>query len=231
MFYHPNKNYLLLLVCTSLLLGQANTNMSFFQSDKYVLGGFMNVDADGLDFELLANVESQIGLYSNIWLSQIDYYSNTDLQSNFSIGYNKKLTGRLSLDLGYSHNHSFGETSNENPEVYFGIDLNNFSIWAFAGNDGTSFESWFKPNIDALSESNIDFLLYGFIEQDGYDLSINISSQLTNKIIAGVMMGYENYNRENEITFTKNDQTKSKIFIDSYSGVSTMLYLGFLFNQ
>ena len=49
MFYHPNKNYLLLLVCTSLLLGQANTNMSFFQSDKYVLGGFMNVDADGLD--------------------------------------------------------------------------------------------------------------------------------------------------------------------------------------
>ena len=34
-----------------------------------------------------------------------------------------------------------------------------------------------------------------------------------------------------EITFTKNDQTKSKIFIDSYSGVSTMLYFGFLFNQ
>ena len=135
MFYHPNKNYLLLLVCTSLLLGQAKTNMSFFQSDKYVLGGFMNVDADGLDFELLANVESQIGLYSNIWLSQIDYYSNTEVQSNFSIGYNKKLTGRLSLDLGYSHNHSFGETSSENPEVYFGIDLNNFSIWAFDGND------------------------------------------------------------------------------------------------
>ena len=44
-------------------------------------------------------------------------------------------------------------------------------------------------------------------------------------------MGYENYNRENEIIFTKNDQTKSKIFIESYSGVSTMLYLGFLFNQ
>ena len=60
MVYHTNKNYLLLLVCSSLLLGQANTNMSFFQSDKYVLGGFMNVDADGLDFELLANVESQI---------------------------------------------------------------------------------------------------------------------------------------------------------------------------
>ena len=81
-----------------------------------------------------------------------------------------------------------------------GIDLNNFSIWAFAGNDGTSFESWFKPNIDALSESNIDLLLYGFIEQDGYDLSVNISSQLTNKIIAGVMMDYENYNRKNEIS-------------------------------
>ena len=231
MLYHPNKNYLLLLLWSSLLLGQAKTNVSFFQSDKYVLGGFMNVDADGLDFELLANVESQIGLYSNIWLSQIDYYSNTDVQSNFSIGYNKKLTGRLLLDIGYSHNHSFGETSSENPEVYFGIDLNNFSILAFTGNDGTSFESWFKPTIGALSELNIDLLLYGFIEQDGYDLSVNISSQITKKIIAGVMMDYENYNRKNEITFTKNDQTKSKIFVDSYSGVSTMLYFGFLFNQ
>ena len=231
MLYHSNKKYLLLLACTSLLIGQAKTNMSFFQSDKYVLGGFMNVDADGLDFELLANVESQIGFYSNIWLSQIDYYSNTDVQSNFSVGYNKKLNRKLSLDLGYSHNYSFGDNSGENPEVYFGIDLNNISIWAFAGNDGTSFESWFKPNIDALSDSNIDFLLYGFIEQGGYDLSINISSQLTKKIIGGVMMGYENYNRENEIIFTKNDQTESKIFIDSFSGVSTILYFGFLLNQ
>ena len=213
MFYHPNKNYLLLLVCTSLLLGQAKTNMSFFQSDKYVLGGFMNVDADGLDFELLANVESQIGLYSNIWLSQIDYYSNTDVQSNFSVGYNTKLNSGLSLDIGYSHDHSIGETFGEVQEVYFGIDVNNISICSFAGNDGFSFESWYKPNIDALSESNIDLLLYGFIEQDGYDLSVNISSQLTNKIIAGVMMDYENYNRKNEITFTKNDQTKSKIFL------------------
>ena len=231
MFYYRKKKYFIFLVHISLLFGQAKTNMSFFQSDKYVLGGFINVDADGLDFEFLANVESQFGLYSNIWLSQIDYYSNTDVQSNFSVGYNKKLNRKLSLDLGYSHNHSFGETSSENPEVYFGIDLNNISIWAFAGNDGTSFESWFKPNIDALSDSNIDLLFYGFFEQDGYDLSVNISSQLTNKIIAGLMMDHENYNRKNEITFTKNDQTKSKIFIDSYSGVSTMLYLGFLFNQ
>ena len=44
-------------------------------------------------------------------------------------------------------------------------------------------------------------------------------------------MDYENYNRKNEITFTNNNQTKSKIFIDSYSGVSAMLYFGFLFNQ
>ena len=105
----PNKKYLLLLVCTSLLLGQAKTNMSFFQSDKYVLGGFMNVDADGLDFELLANVESQIGLYSNIWLSQIDYYSNTDIQSNTSIWFNKKIPGGFSLDIGYSYNYSFSD--------------------------------------------------------------------------------------------------------------------------
>ena len=110
------------MIYASLLFAQSKTNMPFLQSDKYVLGGFMNVDDGGLDFDFLANVESQFGLYSNIWLSQIDYYSNTDVQSNSSVGYTKKFNSGLSLDFGYSHNYSFSETSDEVPEVYFGFE-------------------------------------------------------------------------------------------------------------
>ena len=82
MFFFINKKYIYLLAFFTVLSGQDKNNKSYFQSDQFVLGGFMNANDGGLDFEVLANVESRYGVYGNIWLSQIDYYSNTDIQSN-----------------------------------------------------------------------------------------------------------------------------------------------------
>ena len=231
MFFFLIKKYIYLLAFFTVLFGQAKNNKSYFQSDKFVLGGFMNATEGGLDFEALANVESRYGVYGNIWLSQIDYYSNTDIQSNISLGLNKKFHHDFSLDLGYSYNYSISEDPEQVPELYFGSDINNISFWTYIGNNGISFESWYKPDIDELDKSNIDLLLYGFIEKDGYDLSVNISNQLTKQLIAGVMLGYEKYSEINEITFKKNNQTKSKSFTNDYSGVSSMIYLGFLLNH
>ena len=74
----------------------------------------------------------------------------------------------------------------------------------------------------------MDLLLYGFIEKNGYDLSINISNQLTKQLIAGVMLGYEKYSENNDITFKKNNKTKSFTVTNDYSGISSMIYVGFL---
>ena len=74
----------------------------------------------------------------------------------------------------------------------------------------------------------MDLLLYGFIEKNGYDLSINISNQLTKQLIAGVMLGYEKYSENNDITFKKNNKTKSFTVTNNYSGISSMIYVGFL---
>ena len=60
MVYHTNKKLFTFIGVFLLATWTGKHKYVFFQSDKYVLGGFMNVDADGLDFELLANVESQI---------------------------------------------------------------------------------------------------------------------------------------------------------------------------
>ena len=105
MFFFLNKKYIYLLAFSAVLFGQAKNSKSYFQSDKFVLGGFMNATEEGLDFEALANVETRYGVYGNIWLSQIDYYSNTDIQSNISLGLNKKFRNNFSLDLGLSLIH------------------------------------------------------------------------------------------------------------------------------
>ena len=228
MFFFINKKYIYLLAFFTVLSGQDKNNKSYFQSDQFVLGGFMNANDGGLDFEVLANVESRYGVYGNIWLSQIDYYSNTDVQSNISLGLNKKFHNDFSLDLGCTYNHSISEDSEQVPELYFGTDINNISVWTYIGNNGISFESWYKPDIDELNKSNLDLLLYGFIEKNGYDLSINISNQLTKQLIAGVMLGYEKYSENNDITFKKNNKTKSFTVRNDYILISSMIYLGFL---
>ena len=231
MFFHPEKKYIYLLVLFTFLSGQTKNSRSYFQSDNYVLGGFMNISDGALDFECLANIQSDYGIYGNIWLSQIDYYSNTDIQSNISLGFNKKFDSGFSLDLGYAHNYSFSEEPEQVPELFIGADINNVSVWTFVGDSGISFESWFKPDLDILNESNLDLLLYGFAEKNGYDLSINISNQLTDLLIVGMMLGYENYSEENKFTYNKNNNKKSITITNNYSGISSMIYLGFLFNH
>ena len=231
LFSHLNKNYFLIILSFTVLSGQVKNNRSLLSNDKYVLGGFINANDLGLDLEVLANLESRYGIYGSIWISQIDYYSNTDIQSNTSIGFNKKILEGFSLDIGYSYNYSFSDDPEQLPEMYLGADIKNISVWAYVADDGVSFESWYKPNIVELNKSNLDLLFYGHLEKNGYDVSINISNQLSKKLIAGIMLGYEQYSETNNITFKKNNQTKTVNVTDNYSGISSMIYLGFLLNN
>tara|TARA_X000001036_G_scaffold58558_1_gene48205 strand:- start:3560 stop:4252 length:693 start_codon:yes stop_codon:yes gene_type:complete len=226
-----NKNYLFLLMFFTVLFGQVKNNRSLFPSDKYVLGGFINASDLGLDFEFLANVDTRYGLYGNIWFNQIDYYSDTDIQSNTSIGYNKKFIGGFLLDFGYSYNYSFADRPEQLSEIYLGAGLENISIYTYISDNDFSFESWYKPNIDVLNKSSLDCLFYGYLEQNGYDVSINISNQLSDNLIAGIMLGYEHYNENDSITYEKNNQKKTYKITNTYSGISSMIYFGFLINN
>ena len=226
-----NKNYLFLLIFFTVSFGQVKNNRSLVSGDKYVLGGFINANDTGLDFELLSNLDTRHGLYGNIWLNQIDYYSDTVIQSNTSIGYNKKFIGGFLLDFGYSYNYSFADQPERLAEIYLGAGLKNISIYTYISDNGFSFESWYKPNIDVLNKSSLDYLFYGYLEKNGYDVSINISNQLSDILIAGVMLGYENYIDNDSITYEKNNQKKTYNITNRYSGISSMIYFGILINN
>ena len=198
------------------------------EGEKYNLGGFFNIADDGLDMEVFTNIQNKNGLYGSMWLGQIDYYSNTNLISNISLGLNKFISNDLSIDAGLGSNITLSNQLTQSNEVYLGLDIQGLSLYSYFSDSSIMYESWYKLEIDSFYETDLDILLYGFIQDDGYEFSCNISSQLSDGIIGGIILGYESF--EEEIEYQKQNNSKSFKVFNNYNRISVMAYLGFLFN-
>ena len=218
-------SFLLVHNCSN---AQLNNNKGNFKDDRYSFGGFLNFDQGEFDFEVLSNIKNKYGFYGNIWVSQIDFDNSTSTQNYFSLGYNRIINESLSLDLGYAQDFSINEKENEIPEIFAGINYNAISLWAFLAENSISLESWYKPGFNFLDNNNLDLLFYGFFNNDGYDLSLNISRQFSSSIIFGFMFGYEDYSNEETFSYQKYNEIKVYTFDSGYSGWNSLLYLGLL---
>ena len=78
-----------------------------------------------------------------------------------------------------------------------------------------------------LSSPNLDMLFYIYVENDGYEINCNVSSQLNQGVIGGVILGYENYS--DELNYQQQDGSKSFKISNTYSRISIKGYLGFLY--
>ena len=210
------------------LNAQSNVDNIIIEGEKYNLGGFFNIADDGIDMEVFTNIQNKNGLYGSMWLGQIDYYSNTNLISNFSSGLNKSISNNLSIDVGFGSNIILSNQLKQSNEVYLGIDMQGLSIYRYYSDRRIMYESWYKPEIDSFYEADLDILFYGSIQDDGYEFNCNISSQLSDGIIGGIILGYESF--EEEIEYQKQNNSKSFKVFNNYNRISVMAYLGFLFN-
>ena len=218
-------SFLLVHNCSN---AQLNNNKGNFKDDRYSFGGFINFDQGEFDFEVLSNFKNKYGFYGNIWVSQIDFDNSTSTLNYFSLGYNRIINESLSLDLGYAQNFSINEKEKEIPEIFAGVNYNAISLWAFLAENSISLESWYKPEFNFLDNNNLDLLFYGFFNNDGYDLSLNISRQFSSSIIFGFMFGYEDYSNEETFSYQKYNEIKVYTFDSGYSGWNSLLYLGLL---
>ena len=206
---------------------QSNVENIYAPADGYYIGGFLNLADDSFDSEIFINAQNKSGLYGNLWIGQIDYYSNTDLLSNVSLGLNKNIAENISFDFGFLSNDFSLNGLQIITEIFIGIDINGFSNYAYLKGNGIIYESWFKPKLNVLSNLNLDLLFYSYAENNGYEISSNISKQLNRNLIGGIILGYEsfsdelNYQIENGSKFFKASNTYRRIFM--------MVYLGFLY--
>ena len=210
------------------LNAQSNMDNIIIEGEKYNLGGFFNIADDGIDMEVFTNIQNKNGLYGSMWLGQIDYYSNTNLISNFSLGLNKSISNDLSIDVGLGSNITLSNQLKQSNEVYLGIDMQGLSIYSYYSDSSIMYESWYKPEIDSFYKADLDILFYGSIQDDGYEFSCNISSPLSNGIIGGIIIGHESFKEETE--YQKQNNSKPFKVSNNYNRISVMAYLGFLFN-
>ena len=211
----------------SIIKSQSNVENIYAPSAGYYSGGFLNLADDGLDAEVFLNLQNKLGLYNNMWAGQIDYYSNTDIVSNVSFGLNRAISKTISYDLGLGSNITFSNEVQTTPEYFTGIDINGFSFYAYFQENDITYESWFKPGIEMLSSPNLDMLFYIYVENDGYEINCNVSRQLNQGVIGGVILGYENYS--DELNYQQQDGSKSFKISNTYSRISIKAYLGFLY--
>ena len=106
--------------------------------------------------------------------------------------------------------------------------MQGLSIYSYYSDRRIMYESWYKPEIDSFYEADLDILFYGSIQDDGYEFNSNISSQLSDGIIGGIILGYESF--KEEIEYQKQNNSKSFKVFNNYNRISVMAYLGFLFN-
>tara|TARA_B100001113_G_C21018589_1_gene582539 strand:+ start:125 stop:808 length:684 start_codon:yes stop_codon:yes gene_type:complete len=211
----------------SITKSQSNVENIYAPDQGYYIGGFLNLAEDSFDSEIFINAQNKIGLYGNLWIGQIDYYSNTDLLSNLSFGLSKNIAENISFDFGFLSNDFSLNGLQIITEIFIGIDINGFSNYAYLKGNGIIYESWFKPKLNVLSNLNLDLLFYSYAENNGYEISSNISKQLNRNLIGGIILGYEsfsdelNYQIENGSKFFKASNTYRRIFM--------MAYLGFLY--
>ena len=222
------KKFLLIIFFSAILNAQSNIESVVVGDKGYNFGGIFNIYDNGIDLEAFANIENKYGVYANIWLGQIDYYTNTRLLSNNSFGLSNTLSNNVSFDFGIGQNITFENQIKKSTEFYIGLDIKDFSLYAFFEDESLEYEAWFKPNFGILNKKDFNFLLYSSFDQNGYETSIDVSSQLNQKLITGLIFGYEDFNET--INYQKGVDLKTYSITNNYNRVFLSVYLGLLYN-
>ena len=81
---------------------------------------------------------------------------------------------------------------------------------------------------DKSNKEDFNFLLYSSFDQNGYETSIDVSSQLNQKLITGLIFGYEVFNET--INYQKGIDLKTYSITNNYNRVFLSIYLGLLYN-
>ena len=219
------KILLLIIFFFTILNGQSNIENIVISNNGYNYGGVFNIYDNGIDMETFANIENKYGVYGNTWFGQIDYYTNTNLVSNYSLGISKVMSRKLSLDLGIGQNSTFENEIKNSTEIYIGLDINSFSIYAFLEDESLDFEAWFKPR---LGTPNLDLLFYSSFEKGAYEINIDVSRQLNEKLITGLIFGFESF--KEILNYDKGKNLKTYAMTNNYNRVFASIYLGLLYN-
>ena len=237
------RKTILLLILFGISYGQSPDRRSgLFSNNRFgnSMGFFMNAGDDQIEFDGFLETETNFGIYGNIWLSQIDFDEDTNIELNTTIGYTTKLNNSAVLGLGYTKYSHIGDKVAEKgydkdeddlEEVFLGADAGSVTFAVFYEPDSriTDFLGIVDLNDGPLFDLPLDISLLGFIEKDNYELNITASKIFQNNLSLGYIFSWEKYVYDETNYYYKDGQSYSETYRYGYKGFFNTIYIGFVF--
>ena len=217
---------IILFLSLSITLGQSIEKLELLDNKSFGsdMGIFLNVGSDQLDIDCFLDFQFSNGLYSEIWVTQIDV--NIEPHISSTLGWMKKIKSNLILGCGLSN-----YTNDNNNELFIG---SNYYLITAVG-----FYNIQDKEMNYLGIVDLD---YGILKTFPFDISAMVIFEssgndsffrLRREFNSGVNLGYtfsrERFETVEKKSIKKDGITKywneSKIDI----GYFNTIYIGFTF--
>lgn len=190
---------------TSIISGQSIDKINFLNTKNFgsKMGIFLNMGSDQLDFDGFLDFQFSNGLYSEIWVSELDKNFQPNISS--TLGWMKYIESNVILGCGIS-NYTY-DNSNE-----LFIASNYFPITAVAflniQNMGMSYLGILDLNYKFLDNLPFDISAMAILESSGIDSFFRLRKEFNSGINLGYTFSREKFETVEKKSIKKNGVTK-----------------------
>ena len=194
-------------------------------------GIFVNYSQSQFNIDGYYDINGINGLFSDFWLSQIDLDSDTDPEFNITSGYKREFLPYLTMGGGFNFYFVLAEKDNLSPDevdLFFGLAFGPITSVLFYGDD-VDYLFILDLNYGPLNFIPAEITFQSYIEQNTYDLRLNVSKQIKNSFNFGYILSNEKYFNVEEKLYIKNGISNPLNVYKEKRGFFHEIYLGYQF--
>ena len=231
------KRVLVFLFINALALGQEKKQYNgLFSNTRFGkgMGIFVNGGSEKFEIDGYMDINTDFGLFGDLWFSQIDFDQNTDIELNTSLGYALQIKINTAIGLGYSKFSYLDDDAsflNDEGEFFIGSVIGPVTGVVFMDSEPNSLDYFCKIDMNhgPLKNFPADIFLQGYFEEENYDIGISIIKNIYNHFTLGYILSREKYDYEQPHKFMKNGQTYMKNTIKKEEGFFHTIHAGYIF--
>ena len=225
------KNNLIYYLVLFLIVIKSGISQSIEEKESLLgpkigtrVGGYLNAGTNGLEIDGFFEIQNKNGLFADLWITQME-------TANGSVGIMRAVSPGLTLGGGYSHYSEIDVEANMLHEIFFGADLNFFTgaLFLSIGEDT-------DPNLIGIldigaliKDSPMDISSVIVRDNNGQDISINISKDFRTGFTMGYVFSLERYEGQENRIFNKDGINKTYYVTIQDQGYFHNIFIGFIF--
>ena len=231
------KKILLFLFINGLAFGQAEKQHNGLLSNTRFgkgMGIFVNIGSENFEIDGYMDINTDFGLFGDLWFSQVDFDQNTNTELNTSLGYALRIKPNTTVGLGYSKFSYLDDDAsflNDEGELFIGVAIGPATGVVFIDSEPYSLDYLCKIDMNhgPLKNFSADIFLQGYFEGQNYDIDISIIKNVYNHFTLGYILSREKYDYEQPYKFIKNGESYIKNSFQKEERFFHKIYAGYTF--